>query len=122
VFGDIYSNLQNGTLDGTNGVPEAFPDDVSLALGFDVGLLAAGDTAIFDFMISEDGDQLGGFALHHHDADPDSPTIITFSGQASVVPFDPGDPGSPVLEPGSALVYGVGLLIVGARCRMLPRS
>ena len=33
LFGDIYTNVINGTLDNTNGVPSALPDDVSFALG-----------------------------------------------------------------------------------------
>ncbi len=104
VFGDIFSNAQAGALDGTNGVPAASPDDVAMALSFAIGLLNPGQTARFEILLSEDGDTLGGFAIHQHDVDVRSSTIITYSGAASVVP-----------EPGTVLLLGAGLALVAAR-------
>lgn len=104
TFGDIFSNAQAGALDGTNAVPAASPDDVSMALSFAIGLLNPGQTARFEILLSEDGDALGGFAIRQRDVDPRSSTVITVSGAASIVP-----------EPGTVVLLGAGLAIVAAR-------
>jgi hypothetical protein len=87
-------------------VPLASPDDVSLALSFALGMLAPGQVARFEVLISEDGDALGGFALGQHDVDPASTTVVSSSLAASIVP-----------EPGTALLLGAGLLGLGLRMR-----
>lgn len=104
VFGDIFANAQAGALDGTNAVPAASPDDVAMALSFAIGLLNPGQTARFELLLSEDGDTLGGFAIHQHDIDLRSSSVSTYSGAASIVP-----------EPGTALLLGAGLALVAAR-------
>lgn len=113
AFGDIFSNARAASLDGTNAVPIGAPEDVSMALSFAIGPLNPGQTARFEILLSEDGDALGGFAIHQHDVDARSSTVITYSGAASLV-SEPG-PVSPVPEPGAALVFAAGLAIVASR-------
>jgi hypothetical protein len=106
VFGDIFANAQAGTLDGTNALPAGSPDDVAMSLSFAIGLLSPGQTARFEILLSEDGDTLGGFAIHQTDVDVRSTTVITYSGAAFVVP-----------EPATALLLGAGLALVASRRR-----
>ena len=106
VFGDIYEHAQAGALDGTNGVGIGAPDDVSMAIAFAVASLAPGQTARFEFLLSEDGDALGGFRLRQRDIDPASTTLITYSGAASIVP-----------EPGTALLVAAGAAALAAYAR-----
>ena len=40
LFGDIAQHVETATLDNTNAIPATVPDDVALALGFQVGNLA----------------------------------------------------------------------------------
>jgi hypothetical protein len=104
--GDIFDHLLAGALDGTNARPAGSPDDVSMALSFDLGPIAVGDRARIELLISESGDSLGGIVLTHLDA-LDS-TAITFSGRASIVP---------VPEPATALLLGLGLGVLAAQRR-----
>jgi hypothetical protein len=106
VFGDIFANAQAGALDGTNALPAGSPDDVAMSLSFAIGLLSPGQTARFEILLSEDGDTLGGFAIHQTDVDVRSTTVITYSGAAFVVP-----------EPATALLLGAGLALVASRRR-----
>ena len=106
AFGDIIANARAASLDGTNAVPIGAPEDVSMALSFVIGLLNPGQTARFEILVSEDGDALGTFAIHQHDVDPRSSTVITYSGAASIVP-----------EPGTALLLGFGAALLCARQR-----
>jgi hypothetical protein len=78
LFGDIYLNLLDGTLDNTNAVPIGLEDDVSLALGFDLGELIAGARVTGVFDISRQN--IGG--LIHTDAD--SNETIYFNGTVDV--------------------------------------
>lgn len=84
--GTLYGNLLVGILDNTNAVPASLPDDVSMALGFRIGDLKPGQARSVRVLISEDADVLGSLALIHRDADSNSGTFITFSGQADVGP------------------------------------
>lgn len=84
VFGNIFDNLRLGSLDNTNNVPSSFPDDVSMALGFDLGSLNPLDKATVDVFLSEDGDSIGSFSLLHFDTDAGSADTLTLSGQSSV--------------------------------------
>jgi hypothetical protein len=106
VFGDIFGNLQAGSLDDTNAVPESAPDDVAMAMSFALGPLGPGETSLVSIMLSQDGDSLGSFAIAHHDADPESRTTITYSGTVG----EPPPPGGAIPEPTGAVLFGAGLL------------
>jgi hypothetical protein len=118
VFGDIFSNLRQGSLDGTNITPPE--EDVSMALEFSFAAvpLEIGDRATIEIMISEDGDTLGPFAITQSDTDPRSTTAITYSGESSV---SGGGPGQVIPEPRSLLLFAPGAMILAAGLRRSPR-
>lgn len=66
--GDILQGLQRGQLENTNQVPFRRP-----SRGADVEIL-----------LSEDEEFIGSLVLKRYDRDPDSETVITLSGQASL--------------------------------------
>ncbi|MCU7925509.1 MAG: hypothetical protein KZQ97_03595 [Candidatus Thiodiazotropha sp. (ex Dulcina madagascariensis)] len=90
LFGDIYYNLLDGYLDNSNAVPAGLEDDVSLALGFDLGDLVNGASATGIFELSRL--DIGG--LVH--ADPDSLDTLYFNGTVDVVSSVP-EPTMPLL-------------------------
>jgi hypothetical protein len=103
VFGDIYTNFTNGALDNNNAVPQASPDDVSMALGWDF-ILQVGETATISFALGTTAP--GGFFLQQTDpdavfADPGNVyfgTALRISGGGGQVP-----------EPATLLLLGSGL-------------
>ena len=97
VFGDIYDNLMVGKLDNSNGVPAGAEDDVSLALGFDLGNILAGETWTLSFFVSTEN--IGG--LFHGDAD--SGTGVYVNGAVSM------QQGAAVPEPSTWLAFLLGL-------------
>jgi len=107
VFGDIYANWLAGSLDGTNGVPAALPDDVSLAIAWDF-LLPAGMSASVSFLVSETAPSSGFFLIH---TDPDSAASIYFS---SLLEISDADVPEPLTAP---LLLGAvaGLIVARAR-------
>lgn len=113
LFGDIIDNIFYDELDGTNAFDGASPDDVSMALSFELGLMEAGDTAWVEIMISEDGDHLGPFWITHFDTDEYADTEITLSGRANFK----GDGAKPIPEPSAALVFALGALFTSGAMR-----
>jgi len=111
--GDIFDNARAGLLDGTNvlaGPGQA--DDVSLALGWTFGTLDAGELETLEFMISEDGDSLGDFAIDQRDGAPDaSPTIITFSSRRVPSIMEP------IPEPSALLLFASGAFVTAHATR-----
>jgi hypothetical protein len=83
--GQVMANLLGGTLSNSNAIPATAPDDVSMALGFDLGRIRSGEQITINVMVSENGASTGTLALVHHDLDPASPTVITLSGAADRV-------------------------------------
>lgn len=109
VFGDIYDNFLNSALDGLNGVPVGFEDDVSMALAWSFDLLAD-QTAVISFLLS-DSMPTGGFYLVQ--TDPDSQASIYFSSSLRII-----DDSGQIPEPATLGLLGLGLLgLWGARRR-----
>lgn len=71
TFGDIYDNVTiNKALDNTNSVHSGFPDDVSMALGWDF-TLGAGESALVTLTVGEHA-PASGFYLSQTDSSGDA--------------------------------------------------
>jgi hypothetical protein len=112
--GDIFVNFQDSALD--NGIGTSvfgntiFPDDVSMAMGWDFSL-ASGNMAFIELILSE-LEPTSGFFLSH--SDPDSNATIYLSSTLTVTAI-------PV--PAAVWLFGSGLLgligIAGRKCANL---
>lgn len=91
IFGDIFDHVLSGALDNSNAVPAGMEDDVSLALGFDLGDLVNGASVTGVFELSRL--DIGGLA--HTDAD--SLDTIYFNGTVDVVVSSVPEPSIPLL-------------------------
>jgi hypothetical protein len=102
VNGDIYGNLTSGSLDNTIGTSvygdTTFPDDVSMAIGWNFVL--ADLPGVVRFNLS-DVAPVSGFYLQQ--SDPDSQVSVNFSSDFSVVPL-----------PGAVLLGALGLGTAGS--------
>ena len=106
VGGNILDHLEaDGGLDKQNSVPSSAPEDVSLALGFDINDWMDGQTILARFLISGSANSLlGGAGLAQHDAaSARNDDVFYFSGSVSVVPI----PGSAAL-----MLSGLALMAV----------
>ena len=88
-FGDILSNVAAGTLDGTNAVDDSACDPaitgfgcgVALALGFNVGSLAAGEAFVAELLLTS---PFGSSAPGIVQADYDSAELFLFNGYVTL--------------------------------------
>jgi len=102
-FGNIYDNIvYGGTLDNTNNVPSGLEDDVSLALGFNIGDFLTNQTLVATFTISNQN--IGG--LSHND--PNSMTTFYFNGTVELIPIT-------VPEPKTLFLFAFGLMLFKMR-------
>jgi hypothetical protein len=107
--GDIFDNFLANTLDNGVGTPNTvFPDDVSMALMWNF-VLAAGETAAVEFIVSEN--PLAGFYLVH--TDPDSDEVLYF-GSVLTIRTSPNPTGGEIPEPG-AVAAGLALAALAGR-------
>lgn len=113
MFGDIFAHLGTGALDNTNAVPAGVGNDVSMALGWDF-TLAAGETAVVHFRVSDSAVPVGFFLTQ---TDPDSPATLYFS---STLTIQGGSTSIP--EPGTWVLMGSGLLGLVAWVRKQQRQ
>lgn len=103
--GDIVENFTAGSLD--NGIGTSihgnteFPDDVSMAMGWDF-FLAAGETATITLTLSEQMPPSGFFLTQW---DMGTETGFYFSGNLDIR----SDEQAPVPEPATMLLFGTGL-------------
>lgn len=102
INGNLFNNLRNGILDNANAIPSSSPQDVALALSFELGALAPLMSKTVTILVSDNGSSLGNFALKHHDL-TELGDVLTISGQSSVLT------GTAVPEPMTLLTFGMGM-------------
>jgi hypothetical protein len=102
VFGDIYNHVRGGVLDNLNAVPVAFPDDVSMAMGWDF-TLDPGKIATIALILSQTPP---GSGFYLQQTDFDTGENIYFSSTLTI--RDGGGPAVP--EPATMLLLGSGLV------------
>lgn len=103
VFGTVINDLQSGALRNQNFVPATSRDDVSLALGFNLGSLQPGESAMATFYLSRTA------AAGLRQVDPDSGASFYFNGFV-VREAAPDTGGAP--EPGTFALIAVGGIVL----------
>jgi len=109
--GDIFLNFENSALDNGIGTSvfgdTVFPDDVSMAMGWDFSLVA-GETALIELVLSEMAPASGFFLSH---SDPASNATIYLSSSLTAIPV-----------PAAAWLFGSGLLGLAGIAGRMRRS
>lgn len=102
-FDDIFQNLLDATLTNVNTVPAGSEGDVSLALGFDIGMLNIGESfgVFFDIALTDNG----GLRQFDSDSNDGQGSELFFNGarQDLTTPV-------PVPTPTTLSLLGLGLL------------
>lgn len=109
VFGDIYDNLLDGTLDNSNAVPSGMEDDVSFAMGWDFALYD-GEEAIVTLVLSQVLPN-NGFYLAHSDLQ--SGESVYLSSTLELI-SDGSTPAEPVPEPATMVLFSASLAVMCA--------
>jgi hypothetical protein len=98
--GDIFFNLQDSVLDNTNTIGSSAPDDVSMALGWNISL-TADENAVINFCLMEILPE-NIFYLEH--IDPDSDEEFYFYSDLEIIGAT-----TPVPEPATLVLMCMGL-------------
>jgi hypothetical protein len=107
VFGDIYDNLSDGTLDNYNAVSSGMEDDVSFAIGWDF-TLSEGEQAIVTLVLSQVLPDIA-FYLAHRDLQSGEGVYFSSTLELSSV----GDtPPAPVPEPATIVLFSASLAVL----------
>lgn len=101
INGDEYvGNFENNTLDNYNAIEEGWPNDVSVALGWDFALADA-ESAVITYSISNDM-PTNGFFITHDDLASDEHAYFTTNLAIQSIP-----------EPVTGSLIALGLIIIG---------
>lgn len=103
VFGTIYDNFLDDSLNNTNSLPQHASDDVSFALGWSFELLENENAELSLF--ASDTAPVEGFFLSHSDLDPDVNQSIYLWGELKISSIPVSVP-----EPASFALLLVGLV------------
>jgi hypothetical protein len=82
--GAIIDGLNAGMLGNSNSFSGERLDDVSMALGFDLGDLPPEASSSVSIMISSAGDRRGPVALIQREVDGSTEIVLTFSGESTL--------------------------------------
>jgi hypothetical protein len=104
VYGDIFGNVVNNTLDNSNGVPGTAPDDVSMAIGWNFYIPDNVSVATITFNLSMSPPPPGFYLIQ---SDPDSQASVFLSSSMQI------QGQNPIPEPGTIVLLLSGLGVIG---------